>query len=40
LKVKERFEGRGRRKTIGNIEKKRDWRGTGIRQERDKQLTE
>jgi hypothetical protein len=33
LKVKECYEGRGRSKAIVNI-KKRDWRGTGIRQER------
>jgi hypothetical protein len=32
LKVKESYEERGRRNSIGNI--KRDWRGTGIRQER------
>jgi hypothetical protein len=33
LKVKESYEGRGRRKTIRSI-KKEDWRGTEIRQER------
>jgi hypothetical protein len=32
LEVKESYEGTGRRKTTGNI--KRDWRGTGKRQER------